>query len=282
MKSPAMQPLLCHFLWLLTFAVILSSCNNRGNLVLADNQEEIIKKEVILAPELEDLLYNMPTPHEMMAVLQHTRAPFMANLANKPENVGRYVSQRTKSVNLGIYSVDLAYASLFRRRTETEQMLYCTTKLADDLGIDGTYDKRFVNRLKDQLEHPDTIASLIREGFDKTNESLRRNNRNQVALLVASGAFTEGLYISVSLCQVVKENSPIVAQLAFQRVSIEKLIQILNEYESDPTIKPVADQMAVLQQMFTGNLLPTGKNISPDKVAVMLKTVSEIRKEMVR
>ena len=274
----------CNGIMLVLSLTMLPACHNSGNIDTASEEtnSDIIKKEVILSPETQDLLNRIPTPFEVTLVLHEAKAPYIFSLTNPPANVNRYFTEKTKALNLGIYSIDLAYSSTYRRISETEKFLYCTGKLAQDLGIGGVYDKTLVEKISNCGDNRDSLISLVKRTFGETSDCLRRNNRNQVAVLVASGAFVEGVYIACSLCQLTKDNSLIAAIIFRQQESLSKLLRILGEYGTDSTIKPVAGNLAALKAIFTGYGLGSGKTLSPQNVAGIIEIVSKVRSSMIK
>jgi hypothetical protein len=271
-------------IYLLLSLMILQACNNQDNgKSAADEQDpDIIKREVILSPGSQDLLNRLPTPVELTTIISEAKAPYIFSLTNPPANVSRYFTQKTKALNLGIYSIDLAYSSIYQRISESDQFLYCTGKLADDLGIGGVYDKSLPDKIKATSGSRDSLIMLIEGIFVKTSDFLRRNNRNQVAVLVAAGAYVEGLHLAASLCQQVPDNSQIAAIVFRQKESLGKIQKILGEYGLDVTIRPVADELATLNPIFTSYGLDAGKSLPAEKVAGILRIIEPVRSSMIR
>ncbi|MCX6285331.1 MAG: hypothetical protein NTW31_13985 [Bacteroidetes bacterium] len=269
--------------WILSLA-FLPACNNSGeNTAGADESSSyIIKQEIILSPETQDILNRFPTPFEVTMMLQEVKAPYIFSLTNPPANVNRYFTAKTKALNLGIYSTDLAYSSTYERADETDKFLFCTGKLAGDLGIAGVYDKSLPAKVEMFKNNRDSLVALVKRFFGETGDFLRRNNRNQVAVLVSAGAFVEGLYIASSLCQVARDNSGIASTLFSQKESLDKLTRILGEYSNDSNIKPVADELAKLKPIFTDYGLGSGKAIPQSKAAGIVAITEQVRASMIK
>ena len=271
-------------IYLLLSLMIIQACNNQDSTKSAADEQDsdIIKREVILSPGTQDILNRLPTPVEITRIISEAKAPYIFSLTNPPANVNRYFTQKTKALNLGIYSIDLAYSSIYQRITETDQFLYCTGKLADYLGIGGVYDKSLPEKIKATSGNRDSLIMMIEKVFGKTSDFLRRNNRNQVAILVAAGAYVEGLHLAASLCQLIPDNSQIAAIVFRQKESLGKIQRILGEYGSDITIRPVADELATFGPIFTGYGLDEGKSLPAEKVTGILKIIEQVRSSMIR
>jgi hypothetical protein len=196
-----------------TTLLVSGSCHNEGNGEASENAQSsgIIKSEVILPPEARNMLNSFPTPFELTAMLQDARAGYIFNITNPPSNVTRYFTEKTKSLNLGIYSADLAYSATYNKADETEKFLYCTEKLCKDLGIAGVYDRSLFDQVNVHRNNRDSIIAMVSKAFLMTNDFLSKNNRSQVAVLVATGAFIEGIYLAATLSQVAVDNKAITA-----------------------------------------------------------------------
>jgi len=268
---------------LLASAAIFPSCRNQGSNESSegDSVQEIIKREVILSPEAQDMLNRFPTPFAVTTALQTAKAPYLLSLCNPPANLGRYFTEKTKALNLGVYSSDLAYSSVYQKADETDKFLFCTGKLAGDLGIGGVYDKDLLKKANNFKDNRDSLLSLVGTFFRTTNDFLRRNNRTQVAVFVASGAFTEGLYITSSLCQFAPGNLRIRQGILAQKENLDNLIMILGAYGSDSNVKPVADEISKLKKVFD-ILGVKNKPLSPADLDAVVAITGEVRDYMIK
>jgi len=246
-----------------------------------DSVQEIIKREVVLSPEAQDMLNRFPTPLDVTTTLQTAKAPYLFSLCNPPANLNEYFTEKTKALNLGVFSTDLAYSSVYQRAEEIDKFLFCTGKLAGDLGIGGVYDKDLLKKANGYKDNRDSLLALVRTFLSGTSDFLRRNNRTQVAVFVACGAFTEGLYITSSLCQFAPGNSRIREGILAQKGNLDKLLLILGEYGSDSNIKPVADEMAKLKKVFD-ILGAKNKHLSPVDLDAVVDITGKVRDYMIK
>jgi len=282
MKNNIIIPRILLYLSLCFF--ILPSCGTRDENGAGNDSgnPDIIKQEVILSPESQDMLNRFPSPFEVATMLRDAHAPYIFRLTNPPENVNRYFTQKTKALNLGIYSTDLAYSSTYNMQDETGKFIYCTGKLAGDLGLAGIYDKNLLAKAGKYRENRDSLVQLVNQFLENTSDFLRRNNRTQAAALVASGAFVEGLYIVASLCQLTASNSRLATAIFAQKESLDKLLKILGEYGTDSTIKPVAHELSRLLPVFTSYGLGTGNQLPASQAAAIVKLTGDVRSAMIK
>ncbi|MEI7895405.1 MAG: hypothetical protein WCJ26_00110 [bacterium] len=259
--------------------IAFSGCNNpakqdsQANAAAADT----IKKEIALSPESQNLLNSFPTPFEVTSMLEKAKAGFIFDITNPPANVGKYSTEISKSLNLGVYSADLSYSATYNRTDETNKFLACTNKLADELGIAGVYDQTLLGKVKQFNNNKDSLIGLISKIFSQTNNFLATNNRTRVAVLIAAGAFAEGIYLSATLGEVAKDNTKIMAVIAGQKDNHMKLLTILEAYAADENMKPVADEIAKLKPIWGNYGIESGKKIPQQKAAEISDLTESVR-----
>ncbi len=258
--------------------IALAGCNNastdqQANQAAADT----IKKEITLSPESQNLLYQFPTPFEVTMMLEKAKAGFIFDITNSPDNIGKYVTEKSKAINLGVYSADLSYSATYNRIDETNKFLACTAKLADELGIAGVYDQSMLERVKKYSNNKDSLVGIISKVFSTTNDFLSKNNRNQIAVLIAAGGFVEGLYLAATLSEVAKDNKLIVSVIVKQKDNLDKLATILEAYKMDETMAPVYEQVNKLKPVFTDYGMEAGKKLPAQKAAEVSDLAESVR-----
>jgi len=260
------------------FTIALAGCNSTSDNKNANQQAaDTIKKEITLSPEAQNLLYQFPTPFEVTMMLQKAKAGFIFDITNPPANIGKYVTEKSKALNLGIYSADLSYSATYNRIDETNKFLGCTSRLADELGIAGVYDKSLPDKIKKYNNNKDSLVRLISNVFNATNAFLSSNNRNEVAVLIACGTFAEGLYLAASLNEFAKDNKLISTVIFKQKENLDKLLTILEAYQTDDNMKEVGLTIAKLKPIFTDYGLEADKKLSMQKASDVADLAESVR-----
>ncbi len=235
--------------------IALASCNNppaqteQANAAGSDS----VHAEVTLSPELQSQLASFPAPFEITSMLYKAKAGFISDITNSPENSGKYTTEMSQALNLGVYSADLSYAATYNRTDDASKFQACTNKLAGELGIDGVNDP-----------------------------SLSTNSRTRVAVLIAAGGFAEGLYLAASLGAIAKDNTMIMAVISSQRESHMKLLTILEAYKADETMKPVAEAISRLKPIWGNFEIESGKKMTQQKAADIRNLVESVRLTFIR
>jgi hypothetical protein len=215
-------------------------------------------------------------------MLQRAKAGFIFNITNPPANVTKYSTGKAKALNLGVYSADLAYAATYNYVDETNKFLACTGKLANDLGIAGVYDPGLVEKVKKFNNNKDSLVNMVTKIFSQTNDFLSKNNRNQIAVLVATGAFVEALYLAASLNQVAADNKAIATVIFRQKDNLDKLATILTAYNMDSELKPIGDEVSKLKAIYTNYGLEADKKLPQQKAAEIGDLTQSVRDSFIK
>lgn len=267
-----------------TATLTMTSCNNTAKQDETANQAaaDTIKKDVNLSPENKNLLYQFPTPFEVTMMLQRAKAGFIFNITNPPTNVTKYSTEKSKALNLGVYSADLAYSATYNYVDETNKFIACTGKLANDLGIAGVYDPGIIDRVKKFNNNKDSLVNMVSRIFNNTNDFLSKNNRNEIAVLVAAGTFVEALYLAASLNQVASDNKAISTVIFKQKDNLDKLVALLTAYNMDSELKPVGDEVSKLKAIFSNYGLEADKKLPQQKAAEIGDLAESVRDTFIK
>lgn len=266
---------------ILVLAIFFAGC--AGNSTRQENEatSDSIQKEFTLSPEAQNLLYTLPTPLEVTELLQSAGAGFIFDITNPISSVGKYVTEKSKALNLGIYSADLAYSATYNRTDETNKFLGCTSQLANELGIAGVYESNLVENVKKFGDNKDSLVALVSDIFYTTNDFLSKNNRNEVAVYVAAGAFTEGLYLASSLNMVANDNTKISTVLANQQENYTKLMSVLDIYQGEESMKSIYDAMIRIKPIFTDYGLVANTKLPKQHVDTIHDIIEGVRNNFI-
>lgn len=241
-----------------------------------------LRKEIRLSTELQSILDKFPSPTIVATMLEETKASYFFDITNPPDNVTRYETEKSKAVNLGVYSADLSYSIVYNRLEETHRFFYCVNKLADELGVFGINHQADMDRLKKLSQRKDSVLKLTNALLEETKAFLSKNNRNQIEVLIVTGGFTEGLFIASALGEMAtRDNAGIMAVINAQKQNYDNLMKILNAYQGDPEMKPVIDAMSMLKYLWTNFGIDSGKSIPVQKSVEIADLLRKVRDRIV-
>jgi len=277
--------LLCAFL-----AFALFSCGS-SNKEKDQNSEEFKEAEESLKQQIEEVVYNIPSPSEIPYLLQATGAEFNQSLINPATKVNQYTTRTDKAaLNLGVYAADIGYLASYDKTQDAINYLGAAKTLADNMGVIGSFDAGILKRFESNISNKDSLSHLLNDAIKKTEGFLKDDSRNKLSALVVTGSFVEGLYISTGLIKSYPKNlkpddrnlvlTPLMRVVLQQKVSVSELLKMLSSgpvEQTEPVNAIVAD-LKQLDQAFTSlNIEEQIKNNRADLV-LSDKNLEEITK----
>jgi len=195
-----LKPLL--FLLSASIIALLSSCGgtstSEANQEASEKEFDAAEKE--LKSQIEEVVYDIPSPSEVPGLLQATGAEFNASLVNDLNKVDSYLSGNDKAaLNLGVYSTDVGYLISYDKVQDALNFMSTSKKLAEELGLAGNFEQSLVKRFENNLSNQDSLTILLDETINNSSDYLKQTNRDRLAALILTGSLVEGLYISCQL-----------------------------------------------------------------------------------
>ncbi len=209
--------------------------------VMADDKEELIQ-------EISD--YPLPTSFEVTKLLIDAGAAYILDLCNNPENVDKYISLKSKAMNLGVYGADLSYAATYNQTQETMQFLDASAKLINELQISSAFNETLVKRVDENLNNVDSLIVIISDSFYDTYRYLTTNEQDDLSILVLAGSWIEALYISTQITGISEHKDQIVEIIAEQNTSLEKLIEVMEPIKESQMAADVYEGLEGLHDIY--------------------------------
>ncbi len=238
---------------LLLFAILLSGCKSGGEKQkniepLATKDMEKIQQDI---KQAEKIFNALPTPLESAMLIKTAGAPFDRKYLNPLENTNLYTTTRSKALNLGVYTCDLSFASLYDQTQLIIDYMNAAKKMADGLGILDAINQETISRLEENINNKEVIMEIISETFLNSNSYLADNDQASIAAIMLVGGWVEGLYISTQLVDLKEFNgNKLVATIIDQKLSIDILINLLQSYKGNPAVDEIIGQMQKLKAVF--------------------------------
>jgi hypothetical protein len=281
-------------------SLILWSCG--GSSTKDENAEDFKDAEQSLKDQIQDVVYNIPSPSEIPYLLQATGAEFNQSLVNDRKKADSYATKSDKAaLNLGVYAADIGYLSSYEKTQEAIDYLNTAKTLADGLGVVGSFDVEVLKQFEANIANKDSLAALLNRTVQKTDAYLKDDSRNKLAALMVTGSFIEGLYISTGLIKSYPKNlladdqrnlvlTPLMRVILQQEQSVDELLKMLStveEQEGDSTIANIKADLTSLQASYRAlNIEEQIKNnkanlVLTDKNLIDITTIVEkIRKSI--
>jgi hypothetical protein len=207
-----------------------------------ESKDEVLK-------EISD--YPLPTSFEVTRLLIEAGASYILDLSNQTNNVSKYISLRSKALNLGIYGADLSYAATYNQTQETMQFLEASSTLIDELQISTAFNQTLVDRVEANLENVDSLIIIISDSFYDSYKYLQDNNQDKISLLILAGSWIEALYITTQITLVTTaSNEKIVEIISDQESTLSKLLELMEPVKDDQIIKDIYISLAAIITLY--------------------------------
>ena len=283
------KPLLFGRIFLLLFlmlGMILTGCN-LGKKSEGEGSGDFEASGALDAETQEQLntakriFYSLPSPLETAMLIKNAGAAYNEELMNPVSNSSRYITSKSKALNLGIYSTDLSYASLFDQSQATLDYIGAAKEMADGLNILDAIDEETVTQLEEQINNRDAIIDIISETLMNSSAFLKENDLEGTASVVLVGGWVEGLYIATNL---VNENdlddNKLVERIVDQKLSLDIMVNLLESSPEDADAQAVLEDVKALKTIFDKITIDQGEVTAvedPETNVTTLKSESSIK-----
>ncbi len=232
--------------------------------------------------QAEKIFNALPSPLESAMLIKSAGARFDHSLLNPVENVNKYVTNKSMALNLGIYTCDLSFASLYEQTQLIIDYMNAAKKMADGLGILKAIDQETMDKLEENINNTEVIMEIVSTTFMNSNSYLEDNGQPAIAAMVLVGGWFEGLYISTQLVDMKDFNgNKLVGRIIDQKLSIDILVNLLASSKGNPAVDELIVQVNMLKVVFDKISITTSK-IRPefDKSSNTTVLKSEIKTDM--
>ncbi len=201
---------------------------------------------------VKEIFYSLPSPLETAMILKQAGAKYNEELLNPTENTSKYVTNRSMALNLGIYTTDLSYASLFDQTQATINYMNAAKKMAEGLGILNAIDEDIIERLEANINNRDVIMDIISETIMNSSSFFEENDRQAMSTIVLVGGWIEGLYIATNLVapSVDLKNNELVNRIIDQKLTLNTVLSLLGENADNEGIQVITTNVNELKTIF--------------------------------
>ncbi len=234
------------FLLLLSFFY----CNNENNNYVQENEYQIDslnqKRE-----NIKMVFYTLPTPMEMAKIFKGTGIEYDKAILNPVTKLSRYNTNKDMAVNLGIYGADLSFASMFEKEQDIMDYFKVVKQLATKMDIIGAVSDSLMQVIEDNIANNEKLRKLVAETFFSSDAFLKENSREEIAAIVAAGAWIESLYISIELSNKQdNKNNTLLDRIIDQRLALENLTKLLETYKQNADVVEILKDIYDIKNIF--------------------------------
>lgn len=271
---------------LILFTLVFTSCNSGGKSSKkeADSLDVSTDNAAIYddIKKAETIFYMLPSPLESAMLIKSAGALFDDKLLNPIENTKNYNTNKSMALNLGIYTCDLSFASLYDQTQLIINYMNAAKSMADGLGILDVIQQEDIDRLEENIHNTEVIMEIVSQTYLNSNSYLEDNNQSAIASIVLTGGWLEGLYISTQLVDMKDFNgNKLVGRIIDQKLSIDILMNLLEDSKGHPAIDEVYAQISRVKSVFDKiTLKTTPVEAEYDQVADVTILKSEVESDL--
>ncbi len=240
------------FLVLIVYS-LTTGCKSDGKKASQDvNIQDFVTEDDIFddIDKAKKIFYSLPSPLETAMLIKSAGAEYDEELLNSLENVNKYTSSKALALNLGIYTTDLSFASLFDQTQTSINYMEASRAMAEGLDISEAIDKETMERLENNLQNRDVVMDIISETFLNSSSYLKENERQDVAAIVLVGGWIEGLYLATKLVGDKSiENNKLVDSILEQKLSFNIVQRMLDDNKEKSTGEQNEDIVALIDEL---------------------------------
>lgn len=258
--------------------MLFSACNlNRKSSGEQNDAGEKLEKARV-EEDVREFVYPLPTSFEVTEMLNRVGASYILTLSNPVSNVERYLTEKSKALNLGVYSADLSYASTYNQKQATIDYMDVSKKLIDALNVSAAISPDILDQIEARQDNKDELVDLITNTFFDTYEFLNQADRGAVSMLVLAGSWVEALYIVTHITEDTFKNKEMVAIVMNQKASLNTLMGLMEVAKDNPALADVMNDLQPLYSIY--NSIEDG-SITETQMSRITEEVYKVRTKIV-
>lgn len=236
----------------LTVIIIISMINCKGeDSGNNDGNNDHINNSVGKTFKFKNKLFSIPSPFHISDLILEISSSYNSDILNPAENKLNYSTTEKKALNLGIYIADMGYTNVYEQFSHTTGYIKVVRSLSSELQILNAFTEEILNEIEENQQNKDSLNRIFSEAYREADTYLSDNDRGEVAVLIMTGGWVEGLYI---MTQVSKEqkNKMLLSRIGEQKYSLNNILKLLSHYNTDNSLdaNEIYNKLSDLQNSF--------------------------------
>lgn len=237
------------------FTVFLFACNS-GKKPDEKAFLESLDSTSVEGPEISEevissIIQQIPSPLEISVLLKESGTKYDKSFLNSADNLSKYNSNYSKSLNLGIYGTDLGYTNIYEQNQDGLDYMATIKQLADGLSIGQFFDIETIGRLATNSKNLDSLLLITTQNFNNINHYLQEQNRANLSVLLLTGGWLEAMHITCQVAQKNLDNEELRNTIGEQKIILENIVLLLSFYkEVDQNMASLLFEMQKLQSEY--------------------------------
>lgn len=270
MRAKKILRLIFLFLPIVVVSINLISCRSKNNQSQSSKDiNEAIRREI------EAYAYPLPSVFETTNMLNEIDAFYLAEITHHPNRASNYFTEKSKALNLGIYTADLAYATTYNRKQEMLGIFGACETLVREMDFTGAFELDLADRIENNFDNKDELVEIVTGVFQNAYAYLNQQGRTELSYLVLCGTIVEGLYLTTHISKSTFQNQKIVAAILFQKEPLLKLQGMMEAKKESDLLKATYLDIRKINEIYA--LEPGYTSMTEEQVNELSDIVSKIR-----
>ncbi len=174
-------------------------------------------------------LFSVPSPIQTALLVQKSGVSYDKEILNPGNRNGQYLSDYSKSLNLGIYGADLGYVSMYNQTMDALGYLGAVKQLADKLGVSAAFDQQTMKRINDNISNKDSMLVLVGIAYRASDAYLKTNKRTEISSLILTGGWIESMHFCINAYNK-KPTDEIKYRIAEQKQALSSITDLIRSH----------------------------------------------------
>lgn len=194
--------------------------------------------------------YLIPSPEGLFSFIKDGKLKFSGQVLNPTNNIDNYIDTRSKELNFGIYSADLAYVASFNKYQESVDYLNTVRTLSDEIGISAVFDQNLIGRIDNIIDDQDSLLRVTSDSYMSIVRYLESADRKKSLALIVTGGWVESIYVVVNLVDSYSQDAKVINLLASQKHVVANLFSYLEQMKFDDNISKTINDLQPLKTFY--------------------------------
>jgi hypothetical protein len=192
----------------------------------------------------------MPTPGEVLEYIKKHELDFNPALVNPVKNEKKYTSTKKRTLNLGVYSADMAYTSLFGMNNEALEFMKTIEGLGEQIKIETPVTESLYKLLESRYISLDSLYGAADDIFYNLVLLLRKQGRHNTLALISVGVYIECLFIAVNIVDKYEPDNLLIKELDLHRFVFQNLYKYVEMNNQNQGLNKELAYLADINSIF--------------------------------
>jgi hypothetical protein len=226
--------LITRILPLLLLGMFVIDCGNREKAETTDNSARVMDEHEF-RQRLDQVNPGLSDPAAVIELIRMSGASFLDDLVNLsgPDAI-YHLDSALSALNLGIYTVDIAYLAAYEKHEAVDLQLDKARELAGNVGAGHLYDHGILRRYQVAGLPVDSLLLILKHAAEQLEHEFSQMELMRFNTLFVTGEFIEKLHLTTQLLiHADHENEDsylhLMMLLFHQENSLRQLISLLDQ-----------------------------------------------------